>query len=265
MTLAVPKAQEYVATGLANPYATNWIPAPNYRGNNFAYDPSNTYERSWWSFTVEVFGEAYFPTIAPPVDLLQAALDSDNPRSMLKLRLRWPQGNSRVRTVRMDISTGLTVYIPPTTKVQAQVLIPDPASIPAELPASFNPDVSLSTFVVCTAQCVAAPVGRATATDTQCYFVNQVQSSFIDPRQQDARSVQVFSSEVLDTDDLQFIFQDPPLPDVQELGSFGTSLPAATTETRDSTYPGPSNGIRYIPGAPPVGGQTVCVIQKLDF
>lgn len=261
----IPSAQEYVATGVANPFAQNWIPAPNYRGNDTAFDSGNSYKASWYSFTVEVFGEAYFPTIAPPADLVQAALDSRNPRSFLKLQLKWPQGNSRIRTVRMDISTGLTVFIPPTWSVEATVLVPDPASIPDELPSSLNPDLSFSTFVVCTTRCVAAPAGRNTATDTQCYFINPDQASFSDPRQQDARVVQVFSDTVLDTATLQFVQDFAPQPDIQILGAFGTSLPAATTETRDSTYPGPANAVSYTPGAPPGGGQTVCVVQKLDF
>lgn len=264
----IPAAQEFVAIGVANLFAQNWVPAPIYRGSNTAFDSGNTYTADWRSFTVEVFGEAYFPTNAPPADLKQAALDSRNPRSFLKLRLKWPQGNSRIRTVRMDISTGLTVFIPPTWSVEATVLVPDPASIPESLPQAFNTGVSFSTFVVCTTRCIKAPVGRDTATDTQCYFITDdppAQASFLDARQQDSRIVQVFANSPLDTSELEFVQDLAPFPDVFGLGSFGTSLPAATTETRDSTYPGPANAIRYTPAVVPPGGQVVCVVQKLDF
>lgn len=66
--------------------------------------------------------------------------------SVLKVRVTWHFVTGLPVTADFDIGTGLDLPVGPTDAVQVDVLVPDPASIPAELPAQPS-DANYNTLV----------------------------------------------------------------------------------------------------------------------
>jgi hypothetical protein len=223
---------------------------------------------NWWSMSVFPVGENYFP---PPPEKLstkqleKSARAGSEKFSFLKVSIEYSFNGVKPRCLVLDVGAGLDIFLPPSSMVQARLLVPDPASIPEVLPINLV-DAEFASLVAITAQCVAAPVGRRMGTYTTCYFLtseNPDQGEVLDPFQCAAKRVSVSSDGDL-TDGLSFGWKRGDIPDVLNMGSAN----APTTRPKNvppTDIPGTSNVLHYVPPAIPVGGQIVCVVQELEI
>ena len=196
MSMLQQQAQEFFVIGDGNPYALDWVPLKNLlRGQASLYDAGPITGYSWWNFTVYVFGEVFGPDFASlsseELEALQTSVrNSGQNTSMLKVEVEYPLGNGKLRRFRMDVGSGVDIFIPPTHKVFARILGPDPSSIPSELPAGFNRNTDVASLIVVSARCVPAPIGVSWATDTQLVATDASQSVYV-PIQPGAKKAQV--------------------------------------------------------------------------
>lgn len=165
--------KEFFVVSPADPYALDWVRLRNlYRGQSDEYETDFVQGPTWWNFTVTVLGEIYFvdpdfPTDAELQQLQQQSLNAQGHHSMLKVEVEYLLGNGKARRVRFDIGAGIDIFIPPTNRLWAWLIGPDPDSAPDFRPPSFIENLNVASTVLVTARCVGEPLSRPIAKYTQ--------------------------------------------------------------------------------------------------
>lgn len=211
----------------ADIYAQRYEPAR--RGSQFEYLPDNpdsanpfsgmvgneysggsivatnpTKDVTWWNVTV--FAQELLRTVGQPAPTREEILTDGVPVSVFKVRIRWTEYPGRHRELLIDIGAGVDVFVGPSVRVQVDVMVPVPESAPPVRPDAFGPDgrrIQAFTYVVASATCVQAPVGRKAACFTQSTYLSSPAGG--NPAQQnvavlipnDARKVQALSASPL--------------------------------------------------------------------
>jgi hypothetical protein len=78
--------------------------------------------------------------------------------SALKVRVRWPEYPSREREVLMDIGSGFTISVGPTTQAEVELVVPDEQKFTGVVPPDLR-NLRTATYVVASCWAVQAPIG----------------------------------------------------------------------------------------------------------
>jgi hypothetical protein len=154
MSCALPPYTRFFAAGLGTPYARRWVPAPQYRGSTFLLSAPESNFRPSFHVQIRPVGEGYFPVpvvqdwlnnpdtqnppLVPgydvPLDELSYLQSVDEvselqgitreTASILKVRLKWSDGTTHIRSIDFDLGSGVDLITPPANWVKAELLIP---------------------------------------------------------------------------------------------------------------------------------------------
>lgn len=265
--------QEFCFAGPANPFTDTWVKAtPNlYKRMADAYDSDPSRGITWWNITLNVVGEAYVVTNPLPVDvdgaaaLCSLAQNSGNRHSILKCQLTYPLGNTKTRTIRFDIGSGIDIVIPPTWKIDAIFLRPD-APVGGPVPVGFDADAFFISDFIITARCVAVPLRLPEGIWTDQFVITDPGAPTRDFEVQEGAVAISANFSIPPANPIQFIWQrrlpDGTLLDETVLG-LATAAAASTSIDRTS-IPGGTNILRYSQplGPFPIQGS---IKQHLEF
>ncbi len=194
----------------------------------------------WWHLTIwgqEIIRDRVENPQVTPQEIVRSAPQL----TMLKAKITWVEFPSIAREIIVDIGTGIDIFIGPTNQVFAvEIMVPDVVSAPPVRPGAFTssalpapstdpPRFIADTWVVASAWCVYGAVGRPTGRFTQSAFMGQTPipitgQPFVDiPIPDNARRVQVFSTEENQNAPIVWGFENPVLPGT------GTPVPFVTT------------------------------------
>lgn len=266
------RAVEFFFDALGNPFATNWVPLtredwiPNdATGFNLEYEALSG-SQTWWNLVVQPRGEVFYDPDVDEVPSLNEVLSGgDRLVSMMKIEVEYNAGNGRINRRRMDVGSGFDIFVPPTTQLRARILVPDPDSVPAELPSSVAPrrNIRVAADIFVGASCVDAPVGRDDALYTQPFYTVPAtpQAALEAEIQRGAKEAQLFS-DIPVAGTAAFIFERTGF-DATSMGNFFTaSAPGDNTTSDVVIIPQVADILRYTPSNGPA---VVTVVQRLKF
>jgi hypothetical protein len=294
MIATLPYRNVY-AFGFGNIFTDTWVEAPAWEGRQLV---EGAYMRgvNYWHVQIVPVAEIYIPAeeleaiLALPLRERDAALkarlapnavdgvselngQSRKYDSMLKVRLRWGDGNG-YRVIDFDLGAGVDVYLPPSANILGELLVPAPPSAPGTqiaVPSVVTErPIGFITSVQCRFDCLSGVADmRKNAvryTDTR-FLTDAVPTAFI-TRHRSTHRISAVATSAIGT--LRMLHdRNPPLADPSfdlfgrlEIGSYSAS-PTGGNQIRVSDIPGATNLIRY--SKPAEGTQTVSVIQELTF
>lgn len=267
------RAVEFFFDALANPFATEWVPLTHEDlipdgavGSSVEIDGiSGT--KTWWNLVVQPRGEVFYDPATQEVPTLSEVLSSDDRLvSMMKVEIEYNAGNGKINRRRMDVGTGVDIFVTPNQNLKARILVPNPESVPTTLPSSMapRPDLRVAADVMIGLECVQAPVGRDDALYTQPFYTipgDPEQAAFDAEIQRGAKEAQIFSSAPL-SGTAEFIFERTPF-DSTDVGNFFTaSAPGDNTASEIVIIPQIADLIRVVPTNGPL---VITVVQRLKF
>lgn len=148
----------------------------------------------WWNINVWAKEILFSSTETPPSQ--QAVQGNAIQVSALKVRLNWTEFPSRQREIVVDIGSGLTISVGPTTQVGVELLVPDEEKFSGLIPTGLQ-NLLTATYVVTSCWAVQAPIGRPSGRATQAVYLQEpAQTTQLVPIADGARFVQVFADTV---------------------------------------------------------------------
>lgn len=279
-----PDTYEALVVGLANPFATRWIPAATIFTHQTdltpregaLVHPGNSPETDrpepnrWWHLVCQG-SEAFFDEAAIDLatfDPWNLALNFGMPSTMLKIRIKLGLGWSKVRVLDVDVGAGVQLLLSSKWVNSVEVLVPDPSSVPPNLPeAIITAPRDFATLLRTRISCELAPAGGRSVY-TQAFFLTDAVVFAVMPIVASARDVQIYAAtpfpmgttaqfvQIRDTPFIASVSAAPPSAFVP-LGTIDT--PTTSTETPRSLIPGNANAILISSG----GGDTYNVVQEL--
>jgi len=157
-------AQEFCVIEPGNYFAVDWVPIEKnfYAGQNAVYDSGSQRNFTWMVFTAFPRGEIFIDNPLPlsseeAKPFCDAALNSPDLGTILKVRVKYLLGNNKVRTLRFDIGSGRDVIIPPCFNLQAEILRPAAGDLAASVPDDFDPDLFVVANIILSAKCTVEP------------------------------------------------------------------------------------------------------------
>lgn len=185
----------------------------------------------WWHLTI--WGQELIRQIGTDPDFSgQVAVRGSQQVTMLKARITWTEFPAQRRQIIADIGTGLDIFIGPTNQVFAiEIMVPDVVSAPALRPGVFTTDggddpsdapprFRYDAFLVASAWCVYGSRGSPAGTFTQSAFIvtaDDTQNRVLVDIPDNARTVQVFSSQASGNNPVIWGFETAPPPGSLEL------------------------------------------------
>lgn len=160
----------------------------------------------------------------------QSAVRAARQVSMLKARVTWTEFPAIPRQIIIDIGTGIDIFIGPTNQLfSVEIMVPDPTSAPPVRPEGFtssapgNPEdpsvdppiFRFDSYVAASAWCVYGSIGRPAGRFTQTAGTTSgaPNQPFVDiPIPDNARTVQVFSTEAMGNLPVIWGFENPVTP-----------------------------------------------------
>jgi hypothetical protein len=122
----------------------------------------------WWNVNVWA-KEALFEN-GQPVPQQASVQGNAIQVSALKVRVRWPEFPSREREILMDIGSGFTISVGPTTQAEVELMVPDEQKLTTIVPVGLQ-NLRASTYVVASCWAVQAPIGRPSGRATQAVYL----------------------------------------------------------------------------------------------
>lgn len=145
----------------------------------------------WWN--VNVWAKEVISQNGEPLPAQQDVQGNGIQTSALKVLVKWPEYPSRDREVMMDIGSGFTISVGPTTQVEVELMVPDAERYDGVLPDTLT-DLRTSTYVVASCWAVQAPIGRPSGRVTQATYIRDPDqlTQFV-PIGDGSRFVQIFT------------------------------------------------------------------------
>lgn len=175
----VAKQEEVNSPATAQPVRSG----PNVGRRLFTMDPMR--ELSWWEVDIRPKATVVFGNIGPgpvtPVTVDDVA--SANPIlkgwTPVKVKVTYQETSGEVRSFIADVGTGVTISVPPTNKIDVDILVPREDGIQEIIDSGSAPPVQaeilrqlfFATTVSCKATCVTSP-GLSRPRLTNLYFLD---------------------------------------------------------------------------------------------
>jgi hypothetical protein len=211
--------------------------------------------RSYWHFECFAIEKQFLTTEAEeafsgaqsPTEKL-GAMQGAHPSSQLKVLVQWPTARQEQRMLIADIGTGLDLIIPPTSILNAVLLIPNPEGVPVPTAMAGLEDESTATVVTARGTPVSSGGGRWNGTYTQTRLVPAGGAAVLDEIPRFARTVQIYvaNADLSDpptavapgTVTASWVFDRTITPaGLAPVGNLGT-FPSATVVSQRAPIPG---------------------------
>lgn len=144
----------------------------------------------WWN--VNVWAKEKVTSILEPLPTRESVQGNGIQVSALKVRVKFPEYPSRERDILMDIGSGFTISVGPTTQVEVELVVPDEEKFTGVIPPELA-GLRTSTYVVASAWAVQAPIGRPSGRVSQAVYLRSPDQTIQLVKLGDgARFVQIF-------------------------------------------------------------------------
>jgi len=143
----------------------------------------------WWN--VNVWAKEVVTTALQTLPTREAVQGNGVQVSALKVRVGFPEFPSRERDILMDIGSGFTISVGPTTRVSVELMVPDQSKFTGIVPPELV-GLRTSTYVVASAWPVPAPIGRASGRISRAVYLEPNQTTQLVQIGDGARFVQIF-------------------------------------------------------------------------
>lgn len=164
----------------------------------------------WWN--VNVWAKEKVTTLLENLPTRESVQGNGIQVSALKVRVRFPEYPSRERDILMDIGSGFTISVGPTTQVEVELVVPDEEKFTGVIPLGLE-GLRTSTYVVASTWAVQAPIGRPSGRVSQAVYLRDPDQTVQLVKLGDgARFVQIFGdapSGALSTPPSFLVREDP--------------------------------------------------------
>jgi len=213
-------AYEFMVTGLANPFALNWVPVgtifggvaageivalgrtvPLPNASNFLHPGDGGRNvgdvQHWHHISISVQGAAIFPAAEVP-ERPEGAAGNGHHSTLAKARITLALDNSRTRTFDVDIGAGVEIDVKCRSVEMIQALVPDPTSLPAALPEDLAPPGFnfVAIITTCVTTCEVPQGYKMPAKYSQAFFAAGGDAGvWTMPVMPSAHEVEIFTSD----------------------------------------------------------------------